>query len=332
MRRLVSTIVLATVAGAAIPATAASGDSMSRPAPQRFGVRLVDVPVAEANNPRALRYIIDYLPPGAVIHRRILILNEESHTAHFTVYPDAAQIAHGFFVGDNGATRSELTTWIAVRHPSITIGPDSSATDMITISEPRTATKGEHYGVVWVQQVAQVHPSRAVTVNEVTRVGVRIYLAVGRGGMPPTRFAITSISGRRTAKGQPFIVAAVRNTGGRAVDLSGVARLTTGPGGTAAGPYGERQVVTLAPGQAGEVTFVPASRIPNGPWTARISLVSGLTSLSSSATIQFSGAVNSSWWTTRLPMEISGTAILAALLLLAGILARRRPRGRRVPA
>jgi hypothetical protein len=304
---------------------------MPRAASDRFGVRLVDVPVSEANNPRALRYIIDYLPPGTVIHRRILILNEESHTAHFTVYPDAAQIARGFFVGDNGATPSELTTWITVQHPSVTLGPGSSATDVVTISEPRTATRGEHYGVIWVQQVAQVHPSRAVTINEVSRVGVRIYLAVGQGGMPPTKFAITSISGRRTTKGQPLIVAYVRDTGGRAVDLSGVARLAAGPGGIAAGPYGERQVVTLAPGQAGGVTFVPASRIPNGPWTAKVNLVSGLTSRTSSATIQFSDAVTDSW-KTRLPVEVSGSAVLAALLILAVFLVRRRPGGYRVRA
>jgi hypothetical protein len=329
VRRVVSTIMLAAVAGAAVPA-AVYADSISRPAPQRFGVRLVDVPVSEANNPRALRYIIDYLPPGTVIRRRILILNQEPHTAHFTVYPDAAQITHGFFVGDNGATRSELTTWITVQHPSVTLGPGSSATDMITISEPRTATRGEHYGVIWVQQVAQVHPSHAVTINEVARVGVRIYLAVGQGGMPPTSFAITSVSGHRTAKGQPFIVADVRNHGGRAVDLSGVARLTAGPGGIAAGPYEEQQVVTLAPGQAGKVTFVPARRIPNGPWTARVSLVSGLTSRTSSAAIEFSGAAISSW-TARLPMEISGAAVLTGLLLLAGLFARRRPRAHRIP-
>ena len=331
MRRLVSVIMLAAVTGATVPATAAFADSMSGPAPQRFGVRLVDVPVAEANNPRALRYIIDYLPPGTLIHRRILILNEESHTAHFSVYPDAAQITHGFFVGDNGAARSELTTWITVQRPSVTLGPGSSATDMITISEPRTATRGEHYGVIWVQQVAQVHPSRAVTINEVARVGVRIYLAVGRGGAPPTTFAITSISGRRTAKGQPLIVADVRNSGGRAVDLSGLARLTAGPGGTAAGPYGERQVVTLAPGQTGGVTFVPASRIPNGPWTAKVSLVSGLTSRTSSATIQFSGPVTNGW-TAHLPVVVSGSGVLAGLLLLAGFFVRRRPRARRLPA
>jgi len=330
VRRLVSTIMLAAVAGTAIPAAAAA-DSVSRPAAQRFGVRLVDVPIAEANNPRALRYIVDYLPPGTVIHRRIYILNEESQPAHFTVYPDAAQITHGFFVGDNGATRSELTTWITVQRPSVTLGPGSSMTDLVTISEPRIATRGEHYGVIWVQQVAHVHPSRAVTINEVARVGVRIYLAVGRGGAPPTKFAITSVSGRRTAKGQPFIVAGVHNTGGRAVDLSGLARLTAGPGGVAAGPYAERQVVTLAPGQAGDVTFVPASRIPNGPWTARVNLVSGLTSRTSSATIQFSGPVTDVW-KARMPMVISGSGVLAGVLLLAWFFVRRRPRTRGAPA
>jgi hypothetical protein len=331
VRRLISSVALAAVAGATSPVTAASAATLTGPAPQRFGVRLVDIPISEADNPRALRYIIDYLPPGTVIHRRILILNEESHTAHFSVYSDAAQIIHGFFIGDNGATPSELTSWITVQHPSITLGPDSSSMDMVTISEPRTATRGEHYGVIWVQQAAQVHTTGGVAINEVARVGVRIYLAVGQGGVPPTAFAIMAITGRRTAKGQPLIVADVRNTGGRAVDLAGEARLTAGPGGIAAGPYGEQQVVTLAPGQTGDLTFAPASGIPGGPWTANVRLVSGLTSRTSSATVQFSGAVTEAW-TDRTSIVVSGSAVLAGSLFLAGLLVRRRPRARRMSA
>src|SRR5580698_11071734 len=110
---------LAAAAGTLVPAAAVAATSpAARPALQRFGVRLVDVPVSEAHNPRGLRYIIDYLPAGAVIHRRIAILNEESTKSHFTVYPDAAQITHGKFIGDAGHTRSELTTWIKIAHPS----------------------------------------------------------------------------------------------------------------------------------------------------------------------------------------------------------------------
>src|SRR6202020_2877663 len=75
-------------------ASAATSSSLSAPAapPGTFGVRLVDAPVSEADNPRALRYIIDYLPTGTVIHRRILIANGEARTARFAVSADAADI------------------------------------------------------------------------------------------------------------------------------------------------------------------------------------------------------------------------------------------------
>ena len=263
-RRLRGGLVLALAAGTLFPAAGASARAISPPTPaaQRFGVRLAGVPVAEEHNPRAYRYIIDYLPAAAVIHRRIMVLNEESHAAHFTVYPDAAQISHGSFVGDDGATRSELTTWISVQHPELTLGPHTSAMDMITIRVSREPTRGEHYGVIWVQQETRGHAANGVALNEVARVGVRIYLAVGPGGVPPTNFTISAITGHHTRQGALVITAPLRNTGGRAVDLDGTARLTRGPGGTSAGPYPVHQVVTIAPGQSYPVTFIPGRRLP----------------------------------------------------------------------
>ena len=65
MRRLLGVLLLALAAGTLIPAASAmAGANPVKPSPQRFGVRLVDVPVSEAHNPRGLRYIIDYLAPG----------------------------------------------------------------------------------------------------------------------------------------------------------------------------------------------------------------------------------------------------------------------------
>ena len=92
MRRSISAIMFALAAGILSPAASAvaSTQLLAAPQPQGFGVRLVDVPVSEADNPRALRYIIDYLPTGTIIHRRILIENQETRPARFTVYPDAA--------------------------------------------------------------------------------------------------------------------------------------------------------------------------------------------------------------------------------------------------
>ena len=104
-------------------------------------------------------------------------------------------------------------------------------------------------------------PARATGgfgVTEVSRVGVRLYVAVGRGGAPPTSFDITSITGHRTAAGRPVIVAHVNNTGGRAIDLSGTVRLADGPGDTSSGPFPAQQIVTLAPGQSWNMTFAAA--------------------------------------------------------------------------
>ena len=210
MRGLANVIALVLITGMlvpAVPAAAARPHDAPRPqhAPssQGFGVQLADVPAAEVANPRALRYIIDYLPTGTVIHRRILIINDETGTVRFTVYPDAARISRGMFAGDAGQTRSELTTWISVQHPVVSLRPGASATDMVTIKVPRGATRGEHYGVVWVQQTAHELAASGLGLDEVSRVGVRIYLAVGRGGAPPVSFAIGSVSGHRSADGRP---------------------------------------------------------------------------------------------------------------------------------
>jgi hypothetical protein len=317
MRRILSTLMALTAAGFLSSAASASAAvSLHSPSgTQRFGIRLYDVPLAEAHNPRALRYIIDFLHPGMVIRRRILIVNQEKHRMRFTVYPDAARIAHGMFVGDAGQTRSELTRWIMVQHPVLLLGPHQSTLDLVTIRVPRVATRGEHYGVIWVQQTARVRDGHGTVIKEVARVGIRIYLAVGRGGVPPTKFVITSLTGQRSRLGQPILLARVANTGERAVDLSGQARLSDGPGGIAAGPFLERQVITLAPRQSGSLTFMPSRQLPPGSWRAKVTLVSGLTTSADQSTIQIPGARSGS--RISLPALLWAIGIAAGLLVLA---------------
>jgi hypothetical protein len=332
MRRMFGMVLLAVMAGttapAAVAATAATTQPKAGPA-QRFGTRLVDVPVSGANNPRALRYIIDYLPAGTTIHRRILVKNNETRTVRFTAYADAAQISHDEFTGDAGATRSELTSWTSVQHRVLVLAPGASEMDLVTIKVPRGATRGEHYGVIWVQQMADVRGANGFGVNEITRVGIRIYLAVGRGGAPPTIFAITSIAGHRSAKGQPSLVVHVDNTGGRAVDLDGSARLTDGPGGSSAGSFASQQIITLAPGQSGNMSFAPPKSLPDGPWRAKVTVVSGITTSVAAGTVRF-GALTG----TRVHLGLlawSGIALGGIVLIgaLAAILVRRHALRRR---
>jgi hypothetical protein len=334
VRRSISAIALALAAGILfILSPAASAAIPARltapPGPQgTFGVRLVDVPVSEADNPRALRYIIDYLPVSTVIHRRILILNQEPRTVRFSVYPDAAHISGGLFVGDAGATRNELTTWISVQHATVTLAPGASVMDMITIKVPKGATRGEHYGVIWAQQTAKTVNSRDFGVTEVSRVGVRVYLAVGRGGAPPTSFAVTSMTVGHSAGGQPTVVVAhVRNTGGRAVDLSGSIHLTDGPGNTSSGPFRAQRIVTLAPGQSGTMTFAPPKSLPYGSWRATVTLMSGMTTATATTTIQFSrtatvqaGVLN----TQQIWLGLGGLVLVLIVVMAGYALLRRR--------
>ena len=233
MRRLLSTIAAMAAAGIIIPAATAVPVAQAAVVPQRLGLRLVQARGSAAHNPRARRYIVGYLRPGTVIHRSILIDNLGSATAHVAVYSGAARIRNGSFLASAGQTRSKLTSWIALRKSTYHLRRGASVTDLVTIRVPRQATPGdpgdlgEHYGVIWVQQVTH---ARGGAATKVSRVGIRIYLAVGRRAAPPTRFTVTSVTGHRYAGGRPLLTASVTNTGGRAVDLSGSARLTAGPG------------------------------------------------------------------------------------------------------
>jgi hypothetical protein len=305
------TAVLAVAAAALTTALAGPAQAASGPGPARFGIRLVDVPVDEANNPRAFRYIIDHLNPGTTIHRRVQVANLSASAARIAVYPDAAVIRGGYFIGDVGETPSELTTWITVSRPSVSLAPNARAMVTVTIQVPRTASPGNLYGVIWAQETSVGKTGFGINVLEVNRVGIRIYLSVGPGGPPPVNFDITSITGTRSARGQPLVRAQVHNTGGQAIDASGYLKLTDGPGGLSAGPYQESGV-TLAPGQSEPIKVVLDKQLPNGPWRALIELTSGLTQRSAVATIDFSPAAGTNYL-------IIAVILLIVLVLLAGL-------------
>lgn len=344
-RRAIGTLAVAlAAAGSASAARASAGLPTGGPPPSpsataaaqaalrelHFGVRLVDVPLDEAHNPRALRYIIDFLPTGSVIRRRIMIVNDEPRTAHLAVYAGAAQITAGMFIGLAGRARNELTGWITVQHPAVTLRPGQATMDLVTIAVPRDATRAEHYGVIWAQQAEPVDPAPNVAIEVVARVGIRVYLAVGPGGVPPTTFTITSVTALRPASGQPELVAGVRDTGGRAVDLNGQLRLTGGPGGSSAGPFREQRVVTLAPGQSGTVVFVLPKSLPDGPWLASVTLASGLTTASSRATVLFGARLAAAdSWANAATLAWGGGMILGLVVIAAVAVARLwRPRRR----
>jgi hypothetical protein len=328
VRRFLGAFMLAaavlTVAAAALtPALAGSAQAVSKPPSAVFGIRLADMPLDEADNPRAYRYIIDHLNPGTTIHRRVQVANLTPLAARITLYPDAAIIRDGSFIGDVGQTRSYLTTWITMSRHSVSLAPHARAMVTVTIQVPRTASPGNLYGVIWAQETGLGKTSTGVNVIEVNRVGIRIYLSIGPGGPPPVNFDITSIRGTRSAHGQFLVVAQVHNTGGQAIDTVGTLKLTDGPGGLSAGPYKE-QAVTLAPGQSQPITVVMPKEMPKGSWLATIDETSGITQRSAQATINFYPAPPN-----RRLYLILAVVLIVLLLLAAGLavwlIRRNRP-------
>jgi hypothetical protein len=196
-----------------------------------IGIQLLEVPLAAASDPRAHLYIVDHLHPGTVIRRWIEISNTTASTVHVLLYPAAAAISEGKFVGAAEHTPNELSTWTSVLPGTSEVPPGGHTIASVTVAVPDDARPGEQYGVVWAE--TRSAPSGGQGITQVNRVGIRLYVSVSTGGPPASAFTIGSIVAKRSPNGQPVVLATVRNTGGRALDMNGTLLLAAGPGGSA---------------------------------------------------------------------------------------------------
>ncbi len=300
--------------------------------PRGLGIRLVDVPVASAENPRALVYIIDHVQPGSEVERRVQVVNGTRRPAEVSLYAAAADIKGGNFVGAEGRTQNELSSWTEVTPASVHLSPGGRTFAKVDIDIPSDAPPGEQYATVWAQVTAP--PGDSGGVRQVSRVGVRVYLSVGPGGEPASDFAIRSFTAARDDKGAPVVQLMVDNTGGRALDLTGELTLSDGPGGLSAGPFDLSVGITLGVGRAEPVTVTLPRALPDGPWRARATLRSGLLERSAAGTLTFPEAGTAE----AVPAEAEGQApswllggiaagaLLALLAALTWYLNRRRGR------
>ncbi len=300
-----------------------------------IGIRLLDQPASEAGDPRAQIYIVDHLAPGTEIQRRIEVSTTTS-AAQVRLYAAAASITDGSFLGAPGDTPNDLSTWTSVTPGAITMTSGQVATATVTITVPRDAAPGEHYGVVWAE--ARAPASAAGGVTQVNRVGIRLYLSIGPGGAPAADFSIDSLAAGRSDDGVRTVVARVHNTGGRALDISGTLDLRTTSGDLHAGPYPADLGTTLAIGATEGVTISIDTDLPAGPWDAQITLHSGLVERSAIAELTFPAAgVSPAVPTRQLDPDSTkpspGTLMLLALILLSVVLTAlvlsRRTRERR---
>lgn len=281
-------LALAALAAFAAPA-GAFGMTAARAAPTTgsIGLRLVDVPASTGGDPRAQLYIVDHLAPATVIHRRIEVLNTTAAVAHVALYAGAATVVKGSFLGSVGHAANEVSRWTSVAPTSVNVPAGGQVISTVTIKVPADAAPGERYGAVWAE--VRSAPS-ASGVTQVNRVGIRIYLSVGPGGAPAADFAISSLVAGRTPEGRSIVQATVRNTGGRALDISGALQLTAGPSGLRAGPFPATLGTTVAIGATEQVTVALGKKLPAGPWHAKLTLRSELVEHSASAAITFPGS------------------------------------------
>lgn len=317
------------------PATAVANRvaQVSGSTPGSVGIRLMEAPVNRADDPRARMYIVDYLKPGTAIHRRFEVINTSSRQQHVELYAAAASITNDTFTVAQDRSPDELSGWVSLESPSRDVPAGGSAIVEATIAVPRTAASGERYAVIWAQVSSS--PGPGGTVRVVNRVGLRIYLDVGLGGEPASDFRIVNIAAARTADGKPQVVATVHNTGGRALDLSGSLALSDGPGSLSAGPFPASLGLTLGIGDFGAVTVPLSKSLPDGPWTARLTLVSGDVRHTNETRLTFPvrpGQTNpgtAGWADLFLKILIIFAAALIVLLLMLWLILRQRRRTER---
>lgn len=252
--------------------------------PPGIGIGLREGPANRQDDPRALVYVVDHLNPGATISRRFEVMNGTDEAVRVRLYPAAARVADGAFTIIEGRSENELTGWVEVDPGEVTLEPGGRASARLSIAVPNDATNGEHYAAV-VAELPPIETDSPIVVAQ--RVGIRIYLSVGEGSEPESDFEVDSLAAGRDDEGRPVVRTAVRNTGGRAVDLTGELRLLDGPGGIEAGPFAVKVPATLAPDDEAPVTVTLDGDLPAGPWLARVSLRSGELERTAEAAVTF---------------------------------------------
>ncbi|MFI7707139.1 hypothetical protein [Nonomuraea sp. NPDC049480] len=324
------------VAGAPVFADGDSDGSRAGRERGGIGIRLLEATLGRKADPRAHIYIVDHVSPGTRFSRRLEIRNTSREPQHVRISTGAAEIRDGTFVPSVNPHANELSSWISVDRPSIVVPPNSSVPFKATIRVPESATKGERYGAIWAE-VSSGTPGAGEPVRLVHRIGVRVYLDIGPGGDPPSDFVIEQLTPGRTDDGKPVVKASVRNTGERALDLSGKLRLSEGPGGLNAGPFPAQTGTTVAINGSAPVMVVLDARLPDGPWQVELTLQSGLILRTVTGTLTFP-AKSASWGLPALldsPVSlifITASAIAVGTGVILLVVVMRQVRRRRLHA
>jgi hypothetical protein len=290
-----------------------------------IGIRLADAPATSPGDSSGRPYIVSRIAPGAILHRRVEIENSTGSKANVTVYSAGASLSRGIFSFSPGHVQNELSSWTSVDRQVVRLAAGASAYEAITIEVPKDASAGERYAVIWAEVSTPAQAAGGVTL--VNRVGVRMYLSIGSGGLPAANFAIGALRAERSATGGLVVVARVENSGGRTLNIAGRLTLSHGPGGLRAGPFPATVRPELAPGAAEPASVRLDRHLPLGPWRVHLSLTSGFIYREAVATLTFPAPAAAAKPSASRHLFIAvGGILLALLLATAGIIRRGRSR------
>ena len=295
-------------------------------------IRLAESPTDPKVDPLAQYYIVDHVKPGEKSTAKVGVgVIGGTAPIDVDIYVGAARIDDGQFIPEGKETESDLTSWATVEPGRASVAPGTETPVAVTIAVPADAPSGEHYGAVF----AELPPGGGDT-NVVNRVGIRIYLTVGEGKAPKTDFEIAAVTAGRDKDKRPIVETRVRNTGERAVVLTGELKLEEGPGGLTTKPYNIPLGTSVAPGESAPVQAVLDAGLPDGPWKATVTIRSGRLEKTASATITFPDEADSR--SEAVPVDDNATerkilgpvaGVLAAAGLAASAVALRKLRVRR---
>jgi hypothetical protein len=250
------------VLGLALAAAAAAGafpiayaDDAPPIPPGTVGIRLLEAPASRLDDPRALDYVVDHVHPGASFARSIQVSNGIDGPIRFDMLAGAATIG-GYGWSAQPFAANELTSWITLDPAHLTVPPGGSQVVVARFAVPQDASDGERFAALFAVTAPSAGDGNVQTRSA---VGIRVYLDVGRGGEPASSFTATDLRAQAGA-----ILAAVTNTGERALDVAGGLTLQEGPGGASAGPF-DGQAVTLAVGTSGTVVRPRPHGSSSGP-------------------------------------------------------------------
>jgi hypothetical protein len=299
-------------------------------APRQVGgsgvsIQLGDVTPGPGSDPRADAYITNRVAPGTTVLRPVTVMNTGGAPETVSLYAAAATITGGAFQFAVGHTPDDLTTWTTVTPTALTLAPSAAGVAAVEISVPALASDGERYGVVWAEVGSAV---QGTGIEEVNRVGIRMYISVGAGPAPPADFTIGPLTAAGSQSPAQALVAEVHNTGGRALDIEGQLVLVDPTGRRTEAPF-PVSGATIGIGQTAPVTATVGTGVAPGSWRGELTLSSGLTKHESTTALTFPLAPT----TGRRTLSHSETAavILAvfAVSIFAIIGGRRRARAAR---